>query len=261
MKHPSLLISLCLVAGTLACVAGEATETNAPSGPFRTFQRSGDSGGPREHGMRGGPGPGSTSEARYVETWLAQLKLRNPEDFEKARKLRDENPEEFRRHLREKLAEMKSRGGLNEHPAVLQALKSLPDADREWVMQRLQGGPSADRFGMRGGGNFLEVRTASSPDLERGELALRELVRKTRAATGDDKEKLRTELKTELGRLFDLREKHRSEQLHMVEQQVLNIREQLQERAGKRDEIIERHMQEALSATPTPPPAPARAAK
>lgn len=243
------LIPLLLVSTTVVAVAREEARTNASAETQRPFQqRSGEGNGPREHGYRGWPGPSSNAEARYVEMWLDQLKQKNPAEFEKARKMRDENPEEFRRHLREKVASMKMRGGLEERPALARAIKALPETDREWLLQRLQAG---DRFGARGG--LPDMRGGGTPEMERGELATRELVQKARAATGEERVRLRAELKAELGRLFDLREKYRAEQLRMVEQQVTSIREQLRERSVKRDEIIEHRLKEAL-----PDEAPAR---
>jgi hypothetical protein len=241
------LIPLLLVSALTSAARDEA-RTNAASEAQRPFQqRSGDGIGPREHGYRGWPGPSSNAEARYVEMWLEQLKQKSPQEFEKARKLREENPEEFRRHLREKVASMKMRGGLEERPEIARAIKALPETDREWLLQRLQAG---DRFGMRGG--MPDMRGGGTPEMERGELATRELVQKARAATGEERARLRAELKTELGRLFDLREKYRAEQLRMVEQQVTSIREQLQERSAKRDEIIEHRLKEAMPDEPPP---------
>ena len=239
MKRGCIGIALLIA---LAALLPARAETNAFVRPPRAFDRQGDGGTNHGHGFRGGPG----GDARYVEMWMEQLKQRNPAEFERVRRLREENPEEFRKHLRAKLADLRGKGGLSERPAIQRLLKDLPDEDREWLVQRIQGGGfGGELAGFR---SMSDFRGGFPPEMERGEMKARELLMKTRAASGAEREELKKELRSEMLRIFDLREKARTEQLRQAEEQVAKIRKQLEERAGRRDQIIEEKLEESLKA-------------
>lgn len=196
-------------------------------------------------------------EGEYVQRWLESLKQRSPEEYERAQKMMKENPEEFRKHLHQKLQDMKSRGGgqpggsLRERPRLMEALKQLPQEDREWALQRLQ--PHFPQHGGRPEG-FPEFRHPNPPELQQAEERVRDFVRKCRDGKTDDERKAaKQELREHLGSIFDQREKLRGESLKMMEEKFGKLRQQMEERQRDREKLVDARLEEVLQ---SPQPAP-----
>lgn len=206
---------------------------------------------------------GTSPEGQYIDQWLDALKKRNPEEFERMRRLREEDPEAFRRHLHQKLQDLRQRGnGLQDRPGVLAALNGLSPEDREWVMQRLQqppfhggyngfaAGPGRDRMGLP------DFKRVTSPEIVQGEERATELAARCRAAAaGAEKDALQAELRETLARLFDLRETARAEQYRQIEEKFARIKKQLDEHMSDRDAIIDGRLREMLEGGPSNRPA------
>lgn len=191
-------------------------------------------------------GPPAT-EGEHIDKWLAMLKERNPEEFEKMQRMRQDNPEEFRRHLHQKLQEVRMRGGsMRERPQVMKVLRDLPAEDREWVMQRLQsGGTGMAVDGRRG---FPDFRHVMSPEIEQGERRCRELARTVRDATTEGaKVAAKQELRGQIAIVFDLREKQRAEMVRTIDEKVAKLRQQLEERKNRREQLIDEEVQKSIS--------------
>lgn len=241
MKKRLLLMAPLVLAG-LWVPAEEAATNGAASGVIPAgFHRN---------------GPGN--EGEHVEKWLDVLKQRNPEEFEKMRKLREENPEEFRKTLHQKLQDFRTKNGgnLRDKPQIMKALHDLSPEDRDWVMQRLQQGGGPMGFGgpdnRRG---FPDFRHVMTPEIEQGERKGRELAKKLHEAkTDDEKSSLRKELRDQIAAVFDLREKQRGEMVRMIDEKVTKLRQQLDDRKNRRDQLIDEELQNAVNGPPVLPP-------
>lgn len=240
-----------LLSATLASLPALAED--ASPRPPANGGNEGEGGKDRERFRKFGDGA-QPFDGSHIDRWLQVLKERSPEEFERARKMREENPEEFKKHLHKKVEEMRMKGGwqqpggnLRERPRVVEALKQLSAEDREWAMQRLVQQPFA---GGRGDG-FPDFKHLNTPDLQRLEERTREQVRACREA-GDDDAKRRTkrELRATLSDIFDQREKLRGESLKMVEDKLTKLRQSLAEQQQNRDTIIDARLEEVLRAEP-----------
>lgn len=235
-----------------------ASACGAAAQPQGDGQRQPSNGGPS-----GGPDrqryhkDGRPSDGGYIDQWLDMLRSRNPEEFEKMRKLREENPDEFHRLLRQRLQDMRMKfqpgGSLNDHPKVMEALKNLPPEDRDWVMQRLQSQPGGGYMGSPGmgfdrRGGLTDLKRVMTPEIARAEEKTRELSRKYRAAQNDqERDAVLGELRANLGEQFDLTEKARGDQLRQIEEKIPKLRQQLEDRLARRDELIETRLKEVIA--------------
>lgn len=174
-----------------------------------------------------GPGPGGHPP---VHRFFEHIKKTNPEEFERLRQLRESDPEAFREELTRRLTEARQR--------------------REEVGGVKPGGRRDAEFRPhpRGDADAMQV---DSPELDRLELETRERARSVReAGTADEREKARAALKASLEKSFDLRERLRAERLAKMETRLKKIRQMLDERQGRRDEIIERRVRELTDSEP-----------
>jgi hypothetical protein len=197
---------------------------------------------------------GGQNEGEYIDKWLETVKQRNPDEFARMKKLRDENPEEFRRQLHQKLQDMRMKGGsLRDHPQVMDALKNLPPEERDWAMQRLQPMPPGGSFSSGAGGmgfdrgGMPDFRHISTPEIARGEEKSRDLVKKFHdAKTEVEKQEIKKTLRDAVASTYDLREKARADQFGQIEEKIAKIRKQINEHGTKRDEIIDARVKEML---------------
>jgi len=226
MKSEILLAAL--IAFALPCVSRAQDDFEPPPGEQHV----------------GGRGP------EMVERWLEQLKAKNPAEYERLMKLRDEDPEAFHKELRTKLRKEQGRAFMDKHPQLKEAVMALPPDERDAIMGRLlqppgqgpgpdgPGGPGPQR-GMGPGG---DMRT---PEIEAQQEAMRTLAAAYKsAATPEEKEKARAELKAGLGKLFDLREQERAKDIEKFDKHLTELKAKLAKRQANRDQIIEKRLQE-----------------
>ncbi len=89
------------------------------------------------------PGPG---RPEAVERWLKVQKEKNPEDFERLRLLREEDPEAFRAHMRDRVEHVRKRTdhrrGAPPGPRLREELQAIHDAatpeEREAAVEALR---------------------------------------------------------------------------------------------------------------------------
>lgn len=152
-----------------------------------------------------------------IQRLMAHWKEKNPEEFERMQKLREEDPQAFRQALQRK----------------------LENARRDHGM----GPPSGDEFGHRGGpggGN-----PEGNPRMRETEEQIMKLARDWRAATTEeDKARLRDELASALSKAFDQRESLRAERLAQMEKKLTELRSVMEQRREQRSAIIEKRLQE-----------------
>lgn len=77
-------------------------------------------------------------------------------------------------------------------------------------------------------------------------IATEALAAEYHTADASKKKQLRKKLKTELGKLFDLRETERKEELARLEKEMEELRKSLKVRTEKKDQIIDRRIQNLL---------------
>jgi hypothetical protein len=149
---------------------------------------------------------GGQSEATFVDRWLARLKEKQPEEYERLQKLRETNPDEFRQELHEKLMQEKM------------------------------------RFGSRDGRHGRPPMNPEIMKLENEALDLSKTYRQTTDAA--QKEQIGKDLRQKLEVLFDLREKDRQELIRRIEADLANLKESVDQRQKNRDQIIDRRLKE-----------------
>ena len=165
-----------------------------------------------------------------VHRFFEHIKKSNPEEFERLRQLREADPEAFREELSRRLVEARRQG--DEMGGV------KPGGMRD----------AAGRPRMRDEDGAWQVE---SPELDRLEIESRNLARSVRdAGTADARESALATLKATLEKSFDLRERLRAERLAKMEARLQKVRQLLDERQGKRDEIIERRARELTETEP-----------
>lgn len=231
MKSEILLAAF--IATALPCIAPAQEDFAPPPGPPPGGQHV------------GGRGP------EMVDRWLEQLKEKNPAEYERLVKLRDEDPDAFHKELRGKLRKEQSRLFMDKYPQLKEAVMALPPDERDAIMGRLMqpqgqgpgpggpGGPGMER-GMGPGGG--DMRT---PEIEAQQEATRTAAAAYKSAsTPEEKEKARAELKAGLGKLFDLREQQRAKDIEKFDKHLAGLKEKLAKRQANRDQIIEKRLQE-----------------
>ena len=201
---------------------------------------------PRHGNFHRGGGP---QDGAYLDQWLERVKERDPAEFERMKKLRQDNPEEFKHELHQKLQNSRI-GGLREHPQVTEAFKNLSPEDRDWVTQRLSGPPGEGGGEQHGGPSGWKH---ASPDFAAGEQKVHELAKKFHGATTDaDKAAAKKEIRENIAKLFDVREKNRAADIKQLDEHLAKIRKQLDEHQSKRDEMIDARLKEVISESAVP---------
>lgn len=173
-------------------------------------------GGPGEPGEPGGPGgPGGPGRpmrtppsAEDREKAVVWMKENEPTRLERLNEIRQSHPEEYER-------------------AMMQVAMEVRD-----LLTMKQNDPK--RYERRMAQRKLDYRAT-------------ELAEKIRGA-GPDQEMAaeRKELKDVLGKLFDLREEDREQELKRLEEELSRLRETMAKRKESKDKIVERRMDELL---------------
>lgn len=166
------------------------------------------------------PPPGEMERSQPpIQLLMQHWKKKNPEEFERMQKLREEDPEAFRAELTRKLQEARLERGLH--------------GERDGGMgSRLMGPP---------GGDF----EAMPPEVRAADDKVRELARTWRQTSDEaQRQTLRNEMQKTLGEAFDRREQVRRDRLAQMEKKITELRSTLEQRTQKRDEIIQKRLQE-----------------
>lgn len=221
--------------------------------------------GPRPPLARGefrgqGPGPGGP----MTERWLQRLQETSPDEHARLRALRENNPDGFHQEMRRRLRDELGKKLLREHPAVAQAIQSLPESERDWLVARLMG---SDDRGPRGGGpgptmgpnGTVGPETGGIPGrrLDESDAEVWRLGRAVQEAKGDtERTRLQGLLREKLDQSFSRKHERRQAELDEMEAKLREARTFLQEREKNRAAIIEQRIKELMSAPPAPGPHP-----
>jgi hypothetical protein len=238
-RLPVLLIAAFVLCAPSSVPAQDAMAPPPPDGPSPELIPSDDGTPPPgdfEPEMGRGRGPAHSGE--MLDRWMERLSTRNPQEYERLQKLRAEDPEAFRHALHSRLREERAMAGLRDLPKLKEFIRSLSPEERDEVLRRFAAPP-----GGRGGPHgFQPGMNPEIRDLERETMELSKAYRES--ADAAQKEKIRTDLKTKLGALFDLRESERQAHVEQIEKDLANLKNSLTDRQARREEIIERRLTE-----------------
>lgn len=180
-------------------------------------------------------GPARPDGGPPTQQFLDMLRNRNPEEFERMRRLREEDPEAFREELRNRIRRERERMGRDAGPDEGPAWRRGGQELRERIGRQVVEG------GVR---HAMSSESLRSPELDQLERKAGDLARAVREAPDDAaKAKARSDLRAALASSFDLREKMRRERFKHMEAQVTKVREMLDTRQVHRDEIIDKRLQ------------------
>lgn len=169
----------------------------------------------RERHENGNPG---FFPASPLQQWLNQLAESDPEEFQRLQKLRMNDPEAFRQTAREKMKDLGLKRLQAARPAVYEAIINLPEDDRQWLAERLlrpNMGPPPDRPGRDGEG----PRREKDPGIDRTLILAYQ-----QAATEEDKNAAREQIREKLSLLYDQQLAQRRDQLTKAEEKLETIR-------------------------------------
>jgi len=255
MKLPWWMTLLVLASVPFLALAGE--ESDGGDAPFvpPTLGDDFDPGRPHwepppppEHAGPGGPHRGFAGHADEGEPpltrWMEHLRNRNPEEFDRLSRLRQEDPEAFRRELGDRLQRRRVETRLKAMPKLQEYLMGLPEPERNELLKEigeLAGG------GPRGGMPHVSEDPRARDLLEKtGELS--RAYRHTDNA--EERAGIKQELSAKVAELFDLQEKQREEMIGKMEQKLGSLKAVLEQRRTNRQEIIDRRIQELTDGDP-----------
>lgn len=226
---------LLIVCGLTAGVACRAAEPQVATPAVKTAVVTPDGGQAKVEAQ---PVAGENlAKTNAVEQWLKHLQTRNPEEFERMNKLRTENPEAFQKVLKERLERVRE-SKLEEMPRVKAFMDKMTPEEREQFLKRLR----------EGGGKIREEWARQNANLDKFDQEARKLVADyKKAGNGDDKKKLRADLKRNIADTFELREKARQEVIQRMEGQLAKLKKDSEKRKAERDAIVETRVKELLA--------------
>jgi hypothetical protein len=206
----------------------------------------------------GAPEEGRVIAPEQVERILRALRENDPERAEKLARVREKNPDEFMRLIRE-AGEMLLRRERGREGAFPPGAPQSPEGMR----RPSPGGEGMPPFGVGGRGEGPErmqmqmqmerLRSENPAEFERLQRmrkmeeetqALAERIR--RVESPEEKEKMTGRLRDLLGEMFDQRESGREREVAEMERRVAELRRILKERRDRKDEIVKRRMGQLL---------------
>jgi len=240
-------LSLLLCAAPRPAPGQETDPEQAPSHP---------PGAPPSHPRRGElppPGRGDAEEPardhhppprrhhrRPLERWMHRLQQRDPEEFERLRRLQAEDPEAFYHEMERRVRRHRVRSRLEAAPRLHDFLMNLPPKERTAVLDNLAQPARIPKWWANGDAEVARLE----------EMAW-ELAGAYRSATDEAKrEEVQSELRHTLNRLFELREEQRRAVVQRLEEKLDRLKASLAKREADREQIIERRLQELTESDP-----------
>ena len=153
----------------------------------------------------------------------------NPEIREELRELAKDDPEAFRKRIREMMPGVHSRQG----PGGLQRNRGIPGMPGQQIGAR--GDQSRHRF-------FPE-----SEEVQKLERQSHKLARQYRQAEGTEKQQMQEELRATLLQIFEKKTQHQNEFVEHLEKQLQKLRSRLENRQKNRDAIVDRRFEQLTS--------------
>jgi hypothetical protein len=175
---------------------------------------------------------------RPVERWLERLRQGNPQEFERLQKLRRDDPPAFHQEMINRLDQEQFQMRLRDVPKVHDFLMNLPPEERRAALERLRG------LGEDGEPIFQRPGARPDPEMQPLEEELRRLSGEYREAPSARQEQIRSELRLNLNKLFDIRNRQQQQRVADFEQRLTSLRQAMEKRQELREQIIERRLQE-----------------
>ncbi|MBU4459435.1 MAG: hypothetical protein KJ579_02615 [Verrucomicrobia bacterium] len=197
---------------------------------------------------------------RPVDRLLDHIKRNNPEEYERLVSLRRENPEAFQQVLRRKFEETAAhfrekgdaarRGeprnkGLAGEPARPQTAEGMEGKRAKAGARELEG-RSREGAGARPE-RSANVEAAMAERMAR----VNGMVEEYRRARGEEREKLRSHIRENIGEVYDSRERDRTRRIRQMEEELVRMKKEIENRRELRDKIIDRKVGELLGEDPT----------
>jgi hypothetical protein len=192
------------------------------------------------------PGDSRRHEPPPVERWLEHLKIRNPIEYERLTRLRQENPDAFARELQQRLQTERGMSIIRAHARLQEFFDTLPPQEQTDLLQQLARAPR------HGGGPPPDELRMDNPRTAQLEKEVQELARTYRDQPDpDEQERIRQQIKTRLGAIFDQRLADREQTVARYEQRLQEMQRQIEKRRSNRERIIERRLEEVLDGQDT----------
>lgn len=180
-----------------------------------------------------GRGPSRTDRPRPVEALMERIKEENPEKYNRLQELRGSDRRAFREEIRD-MVHSRRRRRFGRHTG--------PGAEpRDEGIRPRKGGRRTEKDDPRG-------RSKRQSEIRQLNRSIEELGRRYRDS--DDEEKrsaLKEEIQSKLSDLYDLRESVWQERIDDLERKLERMKETMDERKSRRDEILKRHLEKITS--------------
>ncbi|NCC50428.1 MAG: hypothetical protein EOM20_04345 [Spartobacteria bacterium] len=184
-----------------------------------------------------------------VRQWLNQLQQDQPEEYEKMKRMLAENPRQFHAILRNRVQQQRVRQALAAYPSLLEAYTTLDPQDQKVLVEILYQPPHQrdpqDRNSRKKHRKKLREQRNADNELTELDADTKELA--AAYHTTEDiqaREQITSELRAKLEQLFDLRNQDRIDQIQKLETKISALKERMELRDSRRDQIVERRLEE-----------------
>lgn len=195
----------------------------------------------REDGAASGPVKADAAKeksGRPVDRLLEHIKRSNPGEYERLATLRRENPEAFQEALRRKFEEVSGR------------LREKGDVPRRGEIRSKGAGGEAVRPHAADGAETTKRAKGEAAAAERM-ARVNGMVEEYRRARGEERENLRSRIRENIGEVYDTRERDRTRRIRQMEEELVRMKKEIENRRELRDKIIDRKVGELLGEDPT----------
>ncbi len=224
----------------------------------------------REKGERDGRGPGLAPDGtRPVDRLLEYVRKNHPDEYERLITLRRENPEAFQQSLRRRFEEASTRfrepggdprrtnawrrseGGETVRPPASEGMEGRrpavqpdrPEGEKRWNAA----GEKTERAAPKSAGKHGPAEPVVAESMER----VKEMTDEYHRARGEPKEQVRRRIREQIAQTYELRERDRAARIRKMEEELVRLKGEIEERRGHRDQIIDRKVAEVLGEDPT----------
>lgn len=229
MKH---LVVLVVFAGLVSTVWAQ----DPPSGE-------GSVGMPPPEEVFGMEGPDAPPPRNNpIDLWLNNLRVRDPDEYARLTELRMKDPDKFHAEMYKKLRHQQTLEVLDKNPRFKQVFDQLPEEERTRITELISQPVMKKGPGKHGRPN---------PEIEKMEAETGELARMYQEAPDAvEKQKIKDTIRSKLEALFDLRQKDREQMIARMEKKMADLRRNLDEKKGRREEIIDRRLKDLTGDDP-----------
>ena len=177
-----------------------------------------------------------------VDLWLKHLRDRNPDEYARLTELRMKDPEKFHAEMHKKLQRQQVLEVFETNPRFKQVFGELPEEEQNRITELISQPVMKKGPGKHGRPN---------PEIEKMEAETGELARMYQEAPDAvEKQKIKDTIRSKLEALFDLRQKDREQMIARMEKKMADLRRNLDEKKGRREEIIDRRLKDLTGDDP-----------